>query len=136
VPVELPPDPVTRERRRRWLYGDTRRAVQEEQTKLLRELATGSYLEPATLTVAEYLDRWLADVMQPGRAITTWETAASHVRTWLTPHLSSLKLRGLQPGHIAALLAQIVCLASREIGHPTGCTTRLAARHPGGGMVC
>ena len=53
VVVELPRDPTTGERRQQWLYGATRKEVQEAQVKLLREIDTGTSVDPSKLTVAE-----------------------------------------------------------------------------------
>ena len=63
VVVEMGRDPTSGKRRQEWIYGDTRREVQEAQTKLLRERDTGTALDPAKMTVGEYLDHWLETVV-------------------------------------------------------------------------
>ena len=107
VAVELPNDPTTGKRRQRTLTGATRREVVDKQVALLRELATGTSLEPTTLTVGVFLDRWLEEVVKPGRSVRTYEVTESHVRVHLKPALGGILLAKLQPAHVTALLAKI-----------------------------
>ena len=60
--------------RRKWhTVRGTRRDAQRELTRLMNELNTGAYVEPARMTVSEYLDRWLTDYAQPtGRPALLW----------------------------------------------------------------
>jgi hypothetical protein len=56
-------DPATGKRRRKWhSFRGTKKQAQDERTRLLAELNSGSYVEPSKATFAQFLDRWLDDV--------------------------------------------------------------------------
>jgi hypothetical protein len=48
-------------RKRRTVYGKTRKEVAEQLAKELADRNNGLTFDPGKLTVGEYLDRWLAD---------------------------------------------------------------------------
>jgi len=104
--VELAPDPDGK-RRQRTLSGATRKEVAAKQIALLRELATGTALEPSTLTTGAYLTRWVEEVVKPSRAVRTYEIRESIIRVHLIPALGSVLLTKLQPAHVSAMLAAI-----------------------------
>ncbi len=104
--IELPSAPDGK-RRQRTLSGATRREVTGKQIALLRELATGTALEPSTLTTGAYLTRWVEEVVRPTRAVRTYEIRESIIRVHLIPALGSVLLTKLQPAHVSAMLAAI-----------------------------
>ena len=54
-------DPATGKRKRKWhSFKGTKRAAQIECARLISELQGGVYLEPAKLTLRQYLEKWLA----------------------------------------------------------------------------
>src|SRR6478672_10909618 len=56
-------DPATGRRRRKWhSLSGTKRAAQNECTRLIAEMNRGEYLEPSKLTVAAFLDQWLEQI--------------------------------------------------------------------------
>ena len=56
-------DPSNGKRRRRWHnFVGKKREAQTECARLVSELQGGTYLEPNKTNVAQFLDRWLADV--------------------------------------------------------------------------
>ncbi|HEY8598332.1 MAG TPA: site-specific integrase [Thermomicrobiales bacterium] len=106
IRIELPPSPDGKSRQRT-VSGVTRKEVVEKQVALLRELHAGTALEPSTLTVGEYLTRWVEEVVRPSRAVRTYEGRESMIRLHLIPHLGGVLLAKLQPAHISAMLAAI-----------------------------
>ena len=50
---EREPDPLTGKRRQGWVYGATKKEVEVELTRRLRERDTGTDLDPTRMTVAE-----------------------------------------------------------------------------------
>jgi integrase len=100
VVVEMPRN-AAGERVQKFLYGATRREVQDKQTKLLRELATGTHFDPTDATVATYLDHWLA-ARRPHLALTTYQRYERAVRLSLKPTLGALALAKLTGGHVSA----------------------------------
>ena len=56
-------DPATGKRRRKWhKFAGTKRKAQDECARLISELNGGLYIEPAKITVGQFLDRWLEHV--------------------------------------------------------------------------
>jgi hypothetical protein len=56
-------DTVTGKRKRKWhSFAGTKRAAQAECARLIHELKSGAYVEPAKETLAKFLDRWLAEI--------------------------------------------------------------------------
>ncbi len=80
----------------------TKRRAQNELNDLLSKLQRGEYVPPSRMTVAEYLDRWLADYARVKVAAKTYERYAEIVRVHLTPALGHHPLPRLQPLHIQA----------------------------------
>ena len=101
-------DPATGKRRRKWhSFTGTKRAAQIECARLISEMQRGTYLEPNKTTVAQFLDRWLADVKANGLVPRrTSDTSRSATRTsprcWVPYCFPRLKpvadIRGLRQG--------------------------------------
>ena len=67
---------------------------------LLHELDTGVYVEPARMSVGDYLEKWLDDYARPNVAGKTFERYADNVRGHLKPALGHIPLPKLHPLHI------------------------------------
>jgi len=67
---------------------------------LLNELEAGTFIEASDLTVAEYLESWLADVVRHQVSARTQDRYASIVACHLTPRLGVTKLSALRPHHV------------------------------------
>ena len=66
IVIELDRDPVTGKRRQKWhTVQGTKKKAEGELARLLNDVATGGYVEPAKMTVAEYLKKWLEDYAMP-----------------------------------------------------------------------
>jgi Arm DNA-binding domain len=65
-------DPATGKRKRKWhSFMGTKRQAQVECAKLIAEIKNGTALDPAKVTLREYLERWLAHMatqVSPGSA--------------------------------------------------------------------
>jgi hypothetical protein len=56
-------DPVTGKRRRKWhSFAGTKRQAQIECARLISAVSGGAYIEPARLTLGQFLERWLEHV--------------------------------------------------------------------------
>jgi hypothetical protein len=54
--IELDRDPITGKRRQKWYTGfPTKKAAEAEVAKLIHQQQTGGFVEPSSLSVAEYL---------------------------------------------------------------------------------
>ena len=69
-----------------------RRDAQRELARLLHETNTGSYVEPARMTVSEFLDRWLADYAKPKVSPKTYERYQEMIDGHIRPALGSYLL--------------------------------------------
>jgi hypothetical protein len=82
---------------RKWsTFRGTKREAQDECARLITELKTGNYLEPAKTTVAHYLEHWLADV-KTRVSRKTLERYAEICRNNIVPLLGLTRLSELKP---------------------------------------
>lgn len=115
VVVDLGRDPVTGKRRQLWrAVKGPKRDAEAELVKLLYERDTGVERPVGKLTVAAYLDRWLADYVQPSLAPKTIVTYREVVRVHLVPALGSLDLVALRPTHIQSLYSRMLVSGRRD----------------------
>ena len=104
VVVERSPDPITGKRRQKWVSGFvTRKEAERTLTKLLRELDTGTDLDPTRLTTGEYLTYWLETVARRRVRPTTFERYERAARVHIAPHIGGVPLVKLSPPHLAGL---------------------------------
>jgi integrase len=83
-----------------------RRDAERELRRLLRQVDTGEHIEPAKITVQQWLETWLATVNQ-AKARRTHQRYADISRRILLPALGKLPLTKLAPLHIQRMLATI-----------------------------
>lgn len=96
---------ATGKRRRKTLYGATRKEAVDKLTEAQRRLAEGAPVTDARGTVAAYLEHWIktglaaAEVKQ-----TTRENYTTIARTHLAPTIGRLRLDKLAPSDVDALI--------------------------------
>jgi integrase len=91
---------------RKWTtFKGTKRQAQDECARLITELRTGNYLEPAKTAVAQYLQHWLADV-KTRVSRKTYERYAEICRNNIVPLLGLTRLSELKPVHISQAWAK------------------------------
>jgi len=94
-------DPQTGKRKRRWRsFQGTKRDAQVECARLISELKGGTHVDPGKITLAEFLDRWLAH-MQSHVSPRTHERYTELVTKNINPMLGSVILARLQPVQIS-----------------------------------
>jgi len=82
---------------------DAERALRD----VLAAKDAGTYVEPAKLTVREFLERWLRDYLLPsGRAEWTRRTYESILRTHVIPALGAIPLQKLTPAALQRYYAE------------------------------
>jgi len=86
----------------------TKKAARQILQKLLRELDDGTYIAPSDLTVAEYLESWLADVVRHQVGARTHDRYKGIVRKHLIPRLGSVKLSALRPDQVQRCYADLL----------------------------
>jgi integrase len=93
--VELPREPGGRRRQKTFTVRGRKKDAEQKLAATLHEINTGLYIEPAKLTVGEYLDRWLTTY--PTRVSRkTCDRYAEIVRIHLKPALGLVDLPRLQ----------------------------------------
>jgi integrase len=94
-------------RRRKTLYGRTRRKVSDALSKALRAAQEGTLLTDERQTVGQFLARWLSDVAKPRvrpRTLDTYEAAITH---HILPTLAKRPLAKLTPQDCQAWIATL-----------------------------
>ncbi len=87
----------------RYIYGKTRAAVAEKLTKAMANRDRGFLFDAGSITVGEYLDRWLSDSVRGTVRASTFERHEGIVRTHIKPSLGRIKLKSLTPTHVRGL---------------------------------
>ncbi len=109
--------------KRKSLYGKTRKEVQDKLRALLADVDKGILPPTERLSVAQFLERWLADVVKPGVRSATYREYKNTVERHAVPALGFLKITQLQPGHLQKLYASMLeCgLSPKTVRNVHGC---------------
>jgi integrase len=106
-------------RKRRTLYGKTRQEVAAKLSKALADREGGLAFDAGTMTVGEYLARWLSHSVRDTVSQKTYERYESIVRVHLSPALGRIRLKALTPDHMRGLYREKLDsgLAPRSVLH-------------------
>ncbi len=85
--------------KRRYVTGKTREEVRQKLTKAMANRDKGLVFDAGSLTVGEYLDRWLKDGEGTVRQ-STYEVYGHMIRPHIVPGLGRIKLKALTPAHV------------------------------------
>ena len=105
-------DPATGKRKWHSFCG-TKREAQVECSKLVTEMAKGSYMEPSKLTLAQFLDQWLTSI-EPRVVPRTFERYQEIAHKNLVPLLGQVTLTKLRPDEIAAAYSRALKSGRRD----------------------
>jgi integrase len=107
-------DPSTGRRRRKWHgFAGTKRQAQIECARLISALQGGTYLEPAKVTVAAHMERWLEHV-RPHVSPKTFERYCGVVRGNILPALGGILLTKLHPAQISEAYSKALSNGRRD----------------------
>ena len=107
-------DQATGKRKRKWhSFRGTKRKAQDERTRLMSEIQRGVYVEPSKLTLAEFLDKWLADI-KARVSPKTFERYDQVCRKNIAPLLGATILPKLKPVQISEAYAQALASGQRD----------------------
>src|SRR5262245_8962811 len=98
---------VTGKRKRRTVYGSTKKEVLDELDRLRSEARVGSLPDAGGLTVGQLLDRWL-ESSKATTEIRTYEERERLVKNHLRPRLGALKLAKANVLHVESFYADLV----------------------------
>ena len=130
IKYDLPRDETDARRIAYVTVKGTRKDAEKELRRLLTALDRGMHVDPSGLTVADYLDSWLADVAPASVGPKTLEHYQGLCRNQIKPHLGNIQLQKLRPVDIAAWLQALgkTELSVRSIRHAHG-ALRAALAH-------
>ncbi|RTL89372.1 MAG: site-specific integrase [Hyphomicrobiales bacterium] len=107
-------DPETGKRRRKWhTFHGTKRQAQIECSRLVTEMANGSYQEPSKMTLAEFLEKWL-EAQRSQVAPRTFERYEEIARKNIVPLLGESLLTKLRPETIAGAYSKALKSGRRD----------------------
>src|SRR5215216_3146267 len=84
--------------KRRYVQGKTRAEVNQKLTKVMADRDGGLVFDAGSLTVGEYLDRWLKEVKDTVRE-STYERNDQLIRLHIRPAIGRIKLKNLTTAH-------------------------------------
>lgn len=99
---------VNGKRRRKVIYGKTRKEVSEKLKTLHREQAAGNPISVERQTVAEFLEHWLTTVVAQRNKPRTQESYREMVRLHIEPQIGRHQLSKLAPEHVQAMLTTLL----------------------------
>jgi len=100
VTLEMGRDADGKRRQRAFTVHGTKKDAERELTRLLREMDTGAFVEPARMQVGDYLERWLTDYARQHVSAKSYERYQAIVRQHLTPAFAHVPLAKLSPLHV------------------------------------
>jgi integrase len=89
--------------KRKMIYGKTRAEVAEKLARAISDRSSGLAFDAGSLTVGEFLDRWLKDSVRDTVRQRTYERHEELIRLHIRPALGMLKLKALTPAHVQGL---------------------------------
>jgi integrase len=100
-------------------FKGTKREAQAELIRLMETVRRGEHVDPAKLTLGEFLDRWEQGWTNLQVGPKTRERYVELIRLHVRPHIGALPLHKLQPVHLAELYGELSekGLSPRTIGH-------------------
>lgn len=104
--------------KRRSLYGKTRKDVQDKLRALLANADKGILPPAQQLTVAQFMKRWLADVVKPAKRPKTYVSYEQNYRCYIGPALGRRKLAQLQPADLRRMYAAMQSGELSKNGEP------------------
>jgi integrase len=87
---------------------DTKKLAQAALTELLAAHQSGTFVAPSRLTVAEFVEPWLAGLANQGRKPTTLRGYRGSIERHVIPSLGSVPLQDLRPSDLDALYASLL----------------------------
>jgi integrase len=118
-------DPATGKRRQRWHSGPDRRGwtSKREAERALRQLLTshdhGTYVDPAAITVGEYLEAWLPTMRLRPSTMSVYRVQLS---AYVLPRIGAVRLQQLTPDHLDRLYVELERAGGRR-GRPLSAKT-------------
>jgi integrase len=98
---------INGKRKRKFVYGSSRKEVAEKLKQLLNQQQQGINIDPERITVGEFLDRWLDEVVKPHRRARTYDRYADIARLHLKPRLGQHQLSKLSAAQVQMMINEL-----------------------------
>jgi integrase len=120
--IELPADPVTKKRRKKWISGfRTRKEAEQARDDARSKLTQGVFIEPTKQTTEAYLQDWLTAITSTVRP-STLHSYRRNLELHVIPHIGRLRLGQVDAVVLNGLYADL--LASGRADRPGGLSPR------------
>ena len=90
--------------RRKTIYGKTRKEVAEKLKVALHDQQQGINIAVERITIAQFLELWLEQVVKPTNRSRTYDSYRNTVKKHLIPHLGTRQLTKLSAMHVQTML--------------------------------
>lgn len=114
VVIDLPRD-AEGKRRQKW-HGSyrTRREAEAAQAKIVHEFNTGTYVEPNSITLSQWVKRYWLPTIQSRVKPSTFDSYRRNLDLHVLPHLGSRQLRQITPVMLDRLYADLLTDGHRK----------------------
>jgi integrase len=92
--------------KRKLFSAKTREQVAKKLTKALEERESGTTITTPRQTVAQFFERWLADVVKPNLRPRSYSVYEGKTRLHVLPELGRVQMTALTPQHLQRLYAK------------------------------
>ena len=99
---------ATGKRKRKAVYGHTKKEVADKLTRLAHQKLDGTLVDSGRLTVSVFLERWLSDSSALTVRASTQASYQRIVRLHIVPKLGGVKLTKLCTAHVQNLMAEMI----------------------------
>ncbi len=106
--TELPRDPSTGKRRKKWHSGfRTKKEAEAALVDILSRMQQGLYVEPSKRSLSGFMEEWLISIKATVRE-STWSSYSSEVRNHVLPRIGEKLLQEVGPSDLNALYAELL----------------------------
>lgn len=114
--IELGRDSKGKRKQKKKRGFKTKKEAQAALTKALHELNTGTYIEPSTQRLGDFLNEWL-EIKKTSVAQSSYSTYQNNLKTHILPELGNIPLSNLKPLHIQKFYTKL--LNEKKLNHNT-----------------
>lgn len=101
-------DEGTGKRKTLSIYGSTQKEVKRKLTEKLRQLDTNTYIADDKRTIAQYLDAWFAEFIEPTQKPYTITTYRGIIKNHLKPNIGAVRLCDLTTEQVQKMVRKLV----------------------------
>src|SRR5579883_2778795 len=95
------------ERKRRFVYGDTKQEALEKLRKAQRAEEDGLLVDGSKVKLRAYLDQWLEEVKRPTLRISSYVKYKKLINSYIVPALGDMQLQKLRPQNVQSLYTKL-----------------------------